>query len=489
MAGMRYAQRDRSEPAASCRSSASGDESFNTGFTQSTNFPVTAAAFQKSLKGTLNAFVTKVNAGGGASFAYSTYLGGSAYEDSIPTIFNSGGIAADKSGDAYVTGFTLSADFPLAGAIQGTLKGQPNAFVTELNPAGSDLLFSTYLGGSVGDFGTGIALDSAGDPVISGFTYSSDFPVVNSIQASNHGASDAFVVKLATSAPPPTTHTSADFDGDGKADLAIFRPGSGNWFIASSKNPGSPISQLWGTTGDIPLIADFDGDGRSDIAVFRPSGGTWWIIPSGNPATVISAQWGTAGDIPVPGDYDGDGKADFAVWRPSTGTFWVIPSSTPAAYVQQQWGTAGDIPVPGDYDGDGKTDFAVWRPSTGTFWMIPSAHPSSVISQAWGVNSDLPVPGDYDGDGKTDFAVWRPSTGTWFVIPSANPGNVISTQWGAAGDVPVPRDYDGDHKTDVAVWRPSSGTWYVLPSATSGTFTSTPWGVSTDAAVNKPTGQ
>jgi hypothetical protein len=160
-----------------------------TGDAQSSNFPTTPGAFQRT--GRNAAFVTKVNASGTA-LAYSTYLGGSSGGQGY-------GIAVDGEGSAYVTGVTSSADFPVTtGAFQRTLGSRGNnAFVTRLSAGGSALAYSTYLGGSAGDGGQGIALDGAGNAYVAGWTGSGDFPTTaGAFQRTLRGRSNAFVAKV-----------------------------------------------------------------------------------------------------------------------------------------------------------------------------------------------------------------------------------------------------------------------------------------------------
>ena len=134
------------------------------------NYPVTAGGFQQHLKGGFDTVISKVNAAG-TGLVYSTYLGGSV--DDLGQA-----IAIDASGDAFVAGYTASADFPTtAGAAQRTYGGGTyDAFVTELNSSGSGLVYSTYLGGSAEDRGQAIALDAAGNAFVAGLTYSGNFP-------------------------------------------------------------------------------------------------------------------------------------------------------------------------------------------------------------------------------------------------------------------------------------------------------------------------
>jgi hypothetical protein len=166
-----------------------------TGSTYSTDFPA-KNSLQPALAGNWDAFVTKI-APSGSALVYSTYLGGSGGDD----VGGSGyGIAVDSAGSAYVTGYTISSTFPTTpGAFQTTYAGNWDAVVSKIDPTGSTLVYSTYVGGGSTDVAWSIAVDSHGDAYVSGSTSSKDFPTVNPFQKHRKGGGDAFVSKLNSS--------------------------------------------------------------------------------------------------------------------------------------------------------------------------------------------------------------------------------------------------------------------------------------------------
>ena len=282
--------------------------------------------------------------------------------------------------------------------------------------------------------------------------------------------SDAnFTVSGTVSVP----RSRADFDGDGKTDVSVFRPSEGNWYLDRSTAGFAAVH--WGNATDKLTPGDFDGDGKTDIAVFRAAaagGDIDFHILNSNGSIYTGVSWGTTGDIPVVGDFEGDGRDDTAVFRPSDGTWYVLTSSGGMSFIP--FGTNGDLPITGDFDGDGLSDRTVFR--AGVWHTLKSSGGTTLTP--WGLASDIPVAADYDGDNREDVAVFRPSVGDWYWLRSSN-GAFDAIHWGATGDIPVPGDYDGDAKDDQAVYR--NGAWYMNRS-TSG-FGAAAFGLATDQPV------
>jgi hypothetical protein len=232
-----------------------------TGYTNSSTFPgVNGSSIQPANGGGLDdAFVTKINPAGTA-IVYSTFLGNSGFDVGS-------GIAVDSAGNAYITGYTTSTTLPgvNTSSIQAANGGGSNpydAFVTKINPAGTAIVYSTFLGNSGFDVGLGIAVDGAGDAYVTGGTDSTTFPGVNatSIQPANAGSTDAFVTKIN---PTGTAIVYSTFLGGsgtgGDQGRGIAVDGAGNTYVAGITNsatfPGVDGSSLQPANGG----SSFDG--------------------------------------------------------------------------------------------------------------------------------------------------------------------------------------------------------------------------------------
>jgi len=161
------------------------------GFTGSADFPATPGSFDTTLGGTLDSFVVKLNASG-TGLVYGTFLGGGSYDEVLA-------VAVDSSGSAYVTGFTRSTDFPATpGSFDTTYNGSSDAFAVKLNGAGTRLLYGTFLGGGLYDYGHALTVGASGNASVAGRTNSPDFPITPGAfdTTFNGGGNDAFVVRL-----------------------------------------------------------------------------------------------------------------------------------------------------------------------------------------------------------------------------------------------------------------------------------------------------
>lgn len=310
---------------------------------------------------------------------------------------------------------------------------------------------------------------------------------------------------IAQAATPANRAAVLDFDGDGKTDYVVVRseiPTATTfklvWYINGSQTGARGVQ--WGLDGMTLVPADYDGDGKWDIAVWSATG------PEGSPAyfhiwrssdsTYQRVAWGLTHDSPLETqDFDGDGRADPTVTRyqttnGSTRLYWYSLLSQTNEVRVVQFGTGADRPLRGDFDGDGKADLAVYRTQFGTpssTFIIEHSFNKRIEFYHFGdAQTDNVLPADFDGDGKTDFTILRQvnDQSVWYWVESST-GMVRAQQFGHAVpfvsyDNAVLGDYDGDGKTDLAIWRkldsgPSQAYFYVARSRDA--MFVTPWGV------------
>jgi hypothetical protein len=489
-----------------------------TGFTFSTDFPTTPGAFQPGNNSTVssaNAFVTKLNATGTA-LVYSTYLGGS-YAD------NPSGLAIDTSGNAYVAGSAFSTDFPTTpGAFQRVKKGvvhSPNAFVTKLNSTGTALLYSTYLGGSGGtstngDGANSIAVDSAGNAFIAGYSHSPDFPTtLGAFQRGNHGgagAANAFLTRLNSfgTALLYGTYLGGSFSGDGgESATGIAIDSSSNVYITgNTKSTDFPLtpgafqqvkksalgvdSAFVTKLSSIPIYPDFNNDGNTDLLIQNASTGaiaSWYMQGS---------QW-TGGAFfsltpPVEyalvgvGDFSGNGANTLVLQSRTTNqvAFWytggtnyaTIPGGhflnlTPAS----GWKVVGV----GDFNGDGKSDLVFQNQSSNqiAIWFMNGYlyQGGVLLPFTPPVGWTIAGVGDFNADGFSDIAFQNQTTGQivlWYMNNTTYAGGTLLTTVPASGwKVVGVGDYNGDGSADLLFQNQTSNqaaVWYLKNGAFAG---------------------
>ena len=285
----------------------SSGEAYLTGATSSSNFPIAAAA-RPTLGGSKSAFVLKLNAVGN-TLLFSTYLGGSTYDQGTA-------IAVDATGHAYIAGDTQSSDFPVIGAFQSVIGGGFDAFVTKLNSNGT-YAYSTFLGGVANEHAGGIAVDSSGAAYIAGGTYSTNFPLVAAIQPTNHGGQDGFVAKLSVNGASLVYSTYLGGSGAATPEEAngIAVDAAGNAYVAGVAN-----------SADFPVTVgafQMSFKGVSDAFVTKiNAAGTAWVYSTYLGGTDL--DWASAIGIDSAGNAYAAGytsSADFPQSNPVQAVF------------------------------------------------------------------------------------------------------------------------------------------------------------------------
>ncbi|MDW8134296.1 MAG: SBBP repeat-containing protein [Bacteroidia bacterium] len=353
-------------------------QAYVTGSTSSSDYDTKPGAYQINKQGSGDAFVTKLNSTG-SDLVYSTYIGGNGEDQGL-------GIAIDAAGNAYVTGYTLSSDYDTKpGAYQANKEGLSDVFVTKVNPTGSDLIYSTYIGGNGEDAGTGITIDRNGNAYVVGYTSSSDYDVTSSaFQRSNDGGRDAFVTKLDPMGGGLAYSTYVGGSAD-ELGRGIAVDASGHAYITgvtSSNDYDVSTGAFQSTRG-----------GRSDVFVTK-------LTPTGDNIVYSTYLGGSVDDEGWGIQVDGNGHV-YVVGETNSSNYDVTSNVFQSTF---SGGNCGNYDCPDVFVTklnpvnqssqieESSPVFMWWRvypnPTTGVFAirLLPGRKGKFVISDAWGRN-------------------------------------------------------------------------------------------------------
>jgi hypothetical protein len=468
-------------------------ELYVTGWTESTNFVVTAA-FRGRNNGGQDAFVSRFGASG-TTLLYSTYLGGSNGAPGLPEMGLA--IAAAPNGDAVVGGVTSSANFPIAGGGRATFGGGGGDGFVSRFVNGRTLAYSSYLGGRGLDLVQGVAVNAQGSIFVTGQTSSSNFPTFSAFQPVFRGLQDGFLAQLNTNGafvyssflggtgadnplaialtsnevivggntqsldfPLVTPWQATAIPGASQPFLSRFRQGSllppffnrrfpglfraGTWFLDRDADfvfNAATDRQVngFGASGDLPVVGDWDNTGWQRIGFFR--GGTWFLDMNRDYQFTSADRtftFGQAGDQPFVIRWNGITR--IGVFRAGQ---WIIDAngnfSHDAGDVILNYGQAGDIPLVGNWGNVAEARIGVFRAG---FWFL-DWNGNFILddpSTFFGDGNDIPVIGDWTNSGQLRIGIYR-LNGQWFVDVN-NDGRWTwpedtAFNFGAVGDRPV----------------------------------------------------
>ena len=445
------------------------------GITSSSDFP-TENPYQGTIAGGFDAFVAKLSAEGN-SLIYSTYLGGSNWDNGM-------GIAVDAAGCAYITGDTLSSDFPTQDPYQDTNAGSYDAFVAKLSAAGDTLVYSTYLGGGNIDSGFGISVDVAGDAYVAGRTNSSDFPTENPYQGTYAGGPggywDAFVAKLSVAGD--TLVYSTYLGGNGNdVGFGMAIDAAENVYVTG-----------WTTSEDFPTESPYQAAmaGNSDAFITKLSAAGDSLMYStflGGGAPNFGADHGWAIAVDAAGCAYVTGITDSSSF-PTVNPYQDTNAGDEDAFVTKL-SAAGDSLIFSTYLGGSERD-------EGRGIAVDAAGGAYVTGDT--SSSDFPAhnpyQGTYGGDGDA-FVTRLSGAGNTLVYSTYFGGNDIDSGMGIAVDAAGGAYVTGStYSTDFPTENPYQGTFAggygdafvakLLDSSTASVATATGTGVATFTTDN-----